>query len=93
MPKNNNTNLTSLENTKFPKNVRFASVSFRSLFKEGFVAGLGWSVGVTIGFVIISTLLVFVFSQLDGLPVIGAWLADIVKETQDQLARRNPLYR
>jgi hypothetical protein len=60
-------------------------------FKQAIISGIGWSFGVTIGFVIISTLVVFVLNQLGGLPLIGDWIASIVEETQSQLQRRTPL--
>jgi len=40
-------------------------------FREGFVHGVGWSFGVSIGFVLVSTLLVVVFNTLGGLPLAG----------------------
>jgi hypothetical protein len=58
-------------------------------FKEGFVSGIGWSFGATIGFVIISTLIVFILNILGGLPIVGNFVADIVEETQLQLERRS----
>ena len=61
------------------------------LFKEGFVAGLGWAAGVTIGFVVVSSLVVFLLNQLGGIPFMGGWIAEIVDETQQQLLKRSPL--
>jgi hypothetical protein len=60
-------------------------------FKQGFVEGLGWSFGVTIGFVFISIILYFVLKSLGGLPLIGSWIAKVVEATQLQLLSRNPL--
>jgi len=62
------------------------------LFKEGLISGLGWAFGVTIGFVIISTILVVILRNLGGLPVVGNWIASIVEATQKQLTRRAPLF-
>ncbi len=61
------------------------------LFGEGFVAGMGWAFGVTIGFVMISTVLVVVLQLLGGLPLIGTFIASIVESTQEQLLKRTPL--
>ena len=61
--------------------------------RDGFVSGMGWAFGVTIGFVLISTLLVILLHILGGLPVVGKWIADIVTETQIQLSRRSILMR
>jgi hypothetical protein len=62
------------------------------LFKEGLIRGIGWAFGVTIGFVIISTILVFVLRSLGGLPAIGGWVASIVEATLSQLANRTPVF-
>jgi hypothetical protein len=60
-------------------------------FKQGFIEGLGWSFGVTIGFVIISIILYFTLRSLGGLPLVGSWIAKVVEATQLQLLKRNPL--
>lgn len=62
-----------------------------TLFKQGLVSGIGWAFGVTIGFVLISTFLVFIVGRVGGLPLIGDWLASIVEATLDQLSLRTPL--
>lgn len=67
-------------------------IPYNELLKEGFFAGIGWAFGVTIGFVLISTLIVLVLRRLGGLPIIGSWIADIVEETQNQLLRRTPVF-
>ncbi len=61
--------------------------------KQGFINGIGWAAGVTVGFVIVSTIIVWILNALGGLPVVGGWIADIVEATQAQLARRTPLVR
>jgi len=75
------------------KNLKIAYIPYNELLKEGFFAGLGWAFGVTIGFVILSTLLVLFLKFLGGLPLIGNWIADIIEVTQEQLIRRTPLIR
>ena len=62
-------------------------------FKQGIISGIGWAFGVTIGFVLISTLIVFILNLLGGLPLIGNWIAGIVEVTQTQLQERTPVYR
>ena len=64
--------------------------SKRELLKRGFYSGIGWAVGVTVGFVIISSILVIVLQKLGGIPLIGSWLASIVDATQSQLIKRTP---
>ncbi len=61
-------------------------------FKKGLIGGIGWAFGVTIGFVIISTLLVLILRGLGGLPVIGGWIASVVDTTLEQLTKRTPVF-
>jgi len=77
----------------FKKLLKIAYIPYNELLKEGFFAGIGWSFGVTIGFVIISTILVFILKSLGGLPFIGSFLANIVAETQIQLSKRTPIFQ
>jgi len=67
--------------------------SLSNLIKDGFWRGIGWSFGVTVGFVLISTVFVFIFRQLGGLPLIGNFIANIVEETQNQLIENTPVFR
>ena len=60
------------------------------LLKDGFIRGVGWAFGVTLGFVLVSTLLVFTLKAMGGLPVIGNFIASIVASTQEQLLKRTP---
>ena len=62
------------------------------LFKQGFISGIGWSFGVTVGFVIISSIIVVILQGLGGLPLIGSFIANIVQETQAQLLIRTPIF-
>lgn len=57
-------------------------------FKEGFYRGLGWSFGVTVGLVFISTVGIMLLQQLGGLPIIGQFIADIVEATNKALQFR-----
>jgi hypothetical protein len=61
------------------------------LFKDGFFRGIGWAFGVTVGFVIVSTLLVVLLRSLGGLPLIGQFLATIVESTNESLIKRTPI--
>ncbi len=76
------------------KNLRENIVSEKTplytLFKQGLVSGIGWAFGVTVGFVLISSLMVFVLGRLGGLPLIGDWLASVVDATLAQLSLRTP---
>jgi len=70
--------------------VQQKSLSYFELLRQGVIAGIGWAIGVTIGFVLISTLLAFTLRSLGGLPLIGAWIANIVEATQVQLVDKGP---
>jgi hypothetical protein len=65
--------------------------SIAQLLKEGFFRGISWAFGVTIGFVLVSTILVIILQNTGGLPLIGGWIADVVEATQEQLVKRTPL--
>ena len=70
------------------KNLKIAYIPYNELLKEGFFAGIGWAIGVTVGFVIVSSLIVFILNMLGGLPLIGGIIASIVQATQEQLLKR-----
>lgn len=65
--------------------------SIKNLVRRGFYSGIGWAFGVTVGFALVSTLLVFVLQRLGGIPLIGAWIATLVRATLEQLAERTPI--
>jgi hypothetical protein len=58
--------------------------------KEGVVKGFFWSIGVTLGFAAITTLLVFVFSRAEALPLVGNAIASIVQATLESLGTGVP---
>lgn len=63
----------------------------KAMFLRGVIAGIGWALGVTIGFVLVSTVLAFLLKNAGGLPLIGDWIANIVESTIEQLSRRAPV--
>lgn len=65
----------------------------RDIFKAGIVGGLGWAFGVTIGFAIISIIIIFLIDRAGGIPLIGDWIANVVEATQTQLELRKPYYQ
>ena len=65
--------------------------SKRELLKRGFYSGVGWAFGATMGFAIVSTVLVFFLNRLGGIPLIGSWIASIVEATLIQLSQRTPI--
>lgn len=56
--------------------------------KEGLWKGIGWSFGVTIGFMLVSLLLVLIVNILGGTPLIGGWIASLVEATQQALEKK-----
>jgi len=72
------------------ENIIYQKISAITLFNQGFIAGIGWAFGVTIGFILVSTLLAFILSRLGGLPLIGDWIASVVTATLNQLSFRTP---
>ena len=63
----------------------------RNLLRNGFVTGIGWAIGVTLGFVLISTFLIWLLRAAVGLPVVGDFATSVLEGTIDQLSKRTPL--
>jgi hypothetical protein len=59
---------------------------------EGFLRGIGWAVGVTFGFAMVSTLIVVLLNMSGGIPVVGGFIATIIEATVSQLSSRTPDY-
>jgi hypothetical protein len=56
----------------------------QSLF-HGFVGGLGWAIGASFGFAVLIAITSYIFTLLGGLPLIGNFIGQIVKHTQNYL--------
>lgn len=67
-------------------------IKYLELLKRGVIRGMGWAFGATIGFAIVSTVLIFVLRQAGGLPLVGGFIATIVDATLDQLINRSPIF-
>jgi len=63
----------------------------KGFFKKGLFTGIGWAFGVTIGFAIISTILVFVLRQFEKLPFVGDGFEEIITTTEETIQKRTPL--
>ncbi len=63
----------------------------KDMFLRGIIAGIGWAIGVTIGFALVSTILVLFFKSLGGLPLIGDFFTSVVESTQQSLPKRTPI--
>jgi hypothetical protein len=57
----------------------------QKVFLSGFVGGIGWSLGITVGFSILVFIITQILSILGGLPLVGMWIADVVKATEEAL--------
>ena len=55
--------------------------------KENIVNGIFWSIGVSLGFALVSTFIVAILSQVDTVPVIGNFVASVVTQTEKSLGR------
>ena len=62
-------------------------------FKAGLIGGIGWAIGVTLGFGLISAIAITILDKTSIVPVIGEFVAEIVDYTQIQLDLRNPYYQ
>lgn len=60
----------------------------KKYFFKGFMTGLGWSVGITLGFAFVSSIAVYLLSGLKTAPVIGDFVANIIVETDTSLANK-----
>jgi hypothetical protein len=66
--------------------------SYWELLKKGVIRGIGWAFGATIGFAIVSTILIIILRQAGGLPLVGSFIATIVDSTLEQLVQRSPIF-
>lgn len=57
-------------------------------FLVGLVGGIGWGVGLTIGTAVILYVLGFVIAKIDFVPILGQFLADVIKSSQGNLNTR-----
>lgn len=64
-----------------------------SQFLKGFLGGLGWAIGATLGFAIFVTVLSMVLNLLGGVPFLGNLLADIIHFTNEALKTKVTLTR
>lgn len=52
----------------------------RHSFPYRFVAGLFSGLGATIGLALVITLIGYILSRIQPIPIIGSWLSDIINE-------------
>jgi len=62
-----------------------------ALAREGVVGGIFWSIGVTLGFAIVTLILAFLATNLITVPLIGNAIASIVRATLESLGSSNSM--
>lgn len=65
----------------------------KEIFNSGLVGGLGWAIGVTIGFALISIVIITLVDRTSVVPVIGDFITQVVEYTESQLEYRSPYYQ
>ena len=79
-----------------PPTMGFLSKSkekYSLVFLKGFVSGIGWAMGATIGFALLFSILGFILGKLGGLPLVGDWFARLIEVTNKALELRKALPR
>jgi hypothetical protein len=66
--------------------------NYSEIFRAGLIGGIGWAIGVTLGFAIISAVAITLLDRTSVIPILGNWIAEIVENTQMHLNLRNPYY-
>ena len=64
------------------------TASGRQKFLHGVLAGLGWGIGVTVGTALFLVLIGFIVSKIDFVPVLGKFLADVIKASETNLTSK-----
>lgn len=59
--------------------------STRKHFIVGFMGGLGWALGASIGTAIVAYALSLVIKRLDLIPFFGQFIADVIRSAQQNL--------
>ena len=52
---------------------------------SGFVGGIGWAAGASIGFALLVALLSLLFNLLGGIPFLGTFVGQIAQQAQEYL--------
>lgn len=60
---------------------------------KGFLSGLGWMIGATIGFALLLTLITLLLNWAGGLPFVGEFLANIIEATNKALEAKQLIPR
>ena len=66
----------------------FAKKEHPSFFLKGFLSGLGWAIGATLGFAIFVAVVSMTLNLLGGVPYLGNLFANIIHFTSEALKTR-----
>lgn len=59
----------------------------RHIMLDNFLGGIAWGLGTVVGISIIAVFVGFLISKIDLIPIIGDWLANVLRYTQASLSR------
>ena len=59
----------------------------RHIMLDNFLGGVAWGLGTVVGISIIAVFVGFLISKIDVIPIIGDWLANVLRYTQASLNR------
>lgn len=54
---------------------------------DNFLGGIAWGLGTVVGISLIAVTVGFLISKIDLIPIIGDWLANVLRYTQASLSR------
>lgn len=57
----------------------------RSIFVDNLIGGLAWGLGAFIGLSILIGIVGYIISQIDLIPIIGSWLAQILQDATSKV--------
>lgn len=62
--------------------------SARIRFINGLLGGIGWGIGLSIGTAVILYMVGIIIAKIDFVPILGQFLADVIKSSQGTLNTR-----
>ena len=62
--------------------------SSKKNFIMGFLGGVGWAFGATVGTAIVAYLISLLVKRVDIVPIFGQFIADVIKAAQQNLNAR-----
>ena len=64
------------------------TASYKQRFIQGLLGGLGWGIGITLGTSALLIIIGYFISRMDFVPILGNFLADVIKAAQPNLRVR-----